>query len=276
MEPTRRDAPPTSACGDRVHPRDTPRPRGRTACSRGARSAAGGAPAPSPAVDEEAAAERQRASDEPPLLDDQHVVELAPQHRLQREQLLPARGLLGGSAGPEGHAAFLADSLSWRSTPDRARRRRYGSARTRPQAHQPADDRHDGRRARRRGTVRRTPPRAQLARTDSFSRPPCCSSPRPRRRHASTPSSRAQAARPRVETSSARRTVRAPGPRRGSCSGPGAPRRPVRGRRPPGRRASRCARPADARARTRGASAPGQEADPGRPSRAVQPAALPG
>jgi len=36
-------------------------------------------------LDEEAAAERERAPEEPPLLHDEDVVELAPEQRLERE-----------------------------------------------------------------------------------------------------------------------------------------------------------------------------------------------
>ena len=54
---------------------------------------------------EEAASEGERAPEEPPLLDDQDVVELAPEERLEREHLLPARRLFGGAARPEGHGS---------------------------------------------------------------------------------------------------------------------------------------------------------------------------
>ena len=90
---------------------------------------------------EEASSEGERASDEPTLLlDDQDVVELAPQQRLEREQLFPARGLFGGAARPERHVTILRVSLS---------RRPSGSRRRLPVSHQPADERpHRGEPAR--------------------------------------------------------------------------------------------------------------------------------
>ena len=89
---------------------------------------------------EEASSEGDRASDEPTLLDDEDVVELAPQERLEREQLFPARGLFGGAARPERHVTILRVSLS---------RRPSGSRRRLPVSHQPADERpHRGEPAR--------------------------------------------------------------------------------------------------------------------------------
>ena len=73
-------------------------------------------------LDQERAAECHRAADQPALLDDQDVVELAPEHRLEREHLFPARGLLGRAARPEGHGGFLTLSLSRRLARLRPRR----------------------------------------------------------------------------------------------------------------------------------------------------------
>ena len=192
-----------------------------------------------------------RASDEPPLLDDQDVVELAPEERLEREQLFPARGLLGGAARPERHVTILAVSLSRRSVRAPA---------APPGAHQPADERRAPRRARPRGRGR--PPRPRT-RSPAPTPSPVRRAAPPRGRGGGTRPPRALAprrARPRVETISARRTVRTPARRRGPAR-PGGPRRRARGRRRPGTRGSRCARRADARARTRGASGPGAESE---------------
>jgi hypothetical protein len=61
---------------------------------------------------EEATAKGHRTAQEPTLLHDQDIVEVAPKHRFERKQLVPARGFLGDSAGPEGHEALLDFSVS--------------------------------------------------------------------------------------------------------------------------------------------------------------------